>query len=405
MRTSRHTRGWVRGTARWILFASGLACRGANNGPADADLARPEVASDVLLLEESGRDVGEPCEGDPSSARTGVVASGPEVGAHARAAVGPGGRVCIVYARTDTGAVELACGDAVRAQGAWTVTSLAARIDPSWFGRSLDVVFTSDGTIVVFYRDADGQGLAAARVDADATAPEVVDATPLVGLDVSAVQGPDGDFHVAYLDLGHGDLRYAWGAPGRWEVEVADAGGVVGNDPSIALDRGGRVHVAYFGCGDLTLAGCSGELRYAVRKDGAFEPEIVEAGDDTGWYSSLILGDHDAPHLAWHVHGLGQLRYATRENGSWRVEVVDAGPGAGAFASLALVNGSPVLACHHREANGLRLAVRSPDGTWSRFLIPGAGAATWASLRALPGCKAFCAWRDEGSGALMGTFF
>lgn len=391
----------------WTLIVSGLACGGANRGPGGADLAQPEVASDVLLLEESAREVGEPCEGNPSSARTGVVASGPEVGAHARAVVGPDGRVCVVHARSDTGAVELACGDAVRARraGAWTVTSLAARIDPSWFGRSLDVVFTSDGTPIVFYRDADGQGLTAARVDADATVPEVVDATPGVGLDVSAVRGPGGDLHVAYLDLGDGDLRYAWRGPGGWEVEVADARGVVGNDPSIALDHGGRVHVAYFGCGDLTLAGCSGELRYAVRKDGGFEPELVEVGDDTGWYSSLALDDHDAPHVAWHVHGLGQLRYATRENGTWRVEVVDAGPGAGAFASLALVNGSPVIACHHREANGLRVAVRSPDGTWSRSLISGVGAATWSSLQALPSCGLFCAWRDEGSGALMAAFF
>lgn len=222
----------------------------------------------------------------------------------------------LYFARSDTGAVELACRGAVRAQraGAWTQTPLAARIDPSWFGRSLDVVFTSDKTLVVFYRDADSQRLTAAWVDVGATVAEVVDATPGVGLDVSAVRGPDGD-----------------------------------------------LHVAYFGCGDLTLGGCSGELRYAVKKDGGFEPEIVE--------------------------------------------VVDAGPGAGAFASLALVNGSPVLACNHREANGLRVAVRSPDGTWSRSLIPGAGGASWASLRALPGCGSFCAWRDEGSGALIGAFF
>ncbi len=391
----------------WFLIVSGLACRGANDGPGDADLAQPDVAPDVILLEESARDVGEPCEGNPSSARTGVVAPGPEAGAHARAAVGPDGRVCVVHARSDTGAVELACGDAVRAQraGAWTVTSLAARIDPSWFGRSLDVVFTSDGTLVVFYRDADGQGLTAARVDAEATVPEVVDPTPGVGLDVSAVRGPDGDVHAAYLDLGDCDLRHAWRTPSRWEVEVADAGGMAGNDPSIALDHAGRVHVTYFGCGDLTPVGCSGELRYAVREDGGFEPEVVQSGDDTGWYSSLVLDDGDVPHVAWHVHGSGRLRYATRHNGTWWVEDVDAGPGVGEFASLALAGDTPVIAYRDRSANGLRVAVRSAGGTWSRSLIPGAGIASWASLQALPGCGRFCAWRDEGTGALMGAFF
>lgn len=387
----------------WVLAGLCLAC-GRGGAGTEEDTSQPDITTErsIEIVEDSA---GNPCTVDVSSARVGVVASGPGVGAYASAAVAPDGSPCVAYAAgvpgASTATLRVSC---LRPQG-WSAREVPppVEVDPTWFGRSVALVMLPDGHPFLFYHSAGGGGLLGVRESDQGWTITTVDSKEGAGLDVSAQMGPGGTLHVAYLDLADGDLRYARGAPDMWEVEVADTDGFTGNDPSIGVDREGRVHISYFGCGGLTPSGCSGELRYAVRGPAGFVSEVVEAGDDTGWYSSLVLDDRDVPHVAWHARGPGRLRHATREDGTWRIEEVDPGPDAGAFASLVLVGGSPVIAYCVRDPDGLAVAIRTSAGTWSRSLLPGNGAGTFSSLVRLAGCNLFGAWRAPDG--LVGAFF
>lgn len=52
--------------------------------------------------------------------------------------------------------------------------------------------------------------------------------------------------HIAYYDYTKGDLRYARGSTGGWEISVVDEEGDVGGFPNLDVDQVGRPHIVYF---------------------------------------------------------------------------------------------------------------------------------------------------------------
>lgn len=334
-----------------------------------------------------------PCHLDLDLAVVSTIDADPGTGVHAAAATDGQGRVWIAYADVADGIIRLA-----RKTGPdWEIERVLegeARIDGTWFGRSLALgVLPGDVPLLVFY-DADERILKAATLGDAGWNLEVIDQKQGAGLDVS-MSIADGIAHIAYLDLLDGDLMYAVGKTGDWSRSAVDTEGIGGNDPSLAL-WGGTVHISYYHCGELVAGGCTGQLRFAAAVAGGFEVEVVDQGDDTGWYTALAFDDTGRPHISYFSHDSGRLKYATKVNGQWVTEVADPGPTTGEFSAIAALGDQVFIACTDRTSQSLRIVERLPDGSWKSRDLDGPG--TFAAFTPLGDCGLACAWHDEGAG-------
>jgi hypothetical protein len=321
-------------------------------------------------------------------------------GAHAAAAVEVSGIVRILHADADTGALSVS----TRGSAGWATTPVLegqARIEPSWFGRSIGLATLPDAGMVAVFFDADAQVLAAAFLGGGAWTRDTVDAKAMVGQDVSVAVAADGTVHVAYLDFGEMKLRHACGGLGAWQVEVADASGLGGNDPSIAISPDGEIHITYYHCGDLAATAClgRGHLRHSVRGEGGFTHETVDDVEDAGWYSSLAFDGAGRAIASYQAHATGALRLATLDGGTWSLVTIDPGPGAGAYSTLALVDGRPVVA-YRGSGGGLSIAWRDAGGAWTVTAVAGPGDVSYPALAPIGDCSLLVAFRDGGLDAL-----
>ena len=186
--------------------------------------------------EASGGAAGAPhCPGEPAAPAISTVDGDPEAGRHARLLVDPStGQVAIVYAVDEAGHLAVAR----RTDNGWTTEPIlpAAVTVGSWIGRSLAIAAHPESGLVIAFHQADARNLQLAWQDGGGWVTEVVDPGSGKGLDVAMAVDDAGKIHLAYLDMGRGDLVYLRGAPGSWEApEAVDAEDLVGFDPDIAV--------------------------------------------------------------------------------------------------------------------------------------------------------------------------
>lgn len=347
----------------------------------------------------TGPDAAAPCAINLQTQEVSVVDPGPGTGAHACAVPDGDGGVRVAYVREDTGGLWLASGDGM----GWDrepILAGEARVDATWFGRSVALAALPSGGLLVAFYDADQRILKSAfREAAGSWSLGVIDPQEGAGLDVSMAVAEDGRAHLAYLDLLNGDLRYAVGKPGDWSLDTIDTEGITGNDPSLALE-GDTVHASYYSCGELTPSGCTGQLRYARGGPGNFQVEVVDQGDDSGWYTALGIDSKGTSHVSYFSHGSGALKYAFRMDGAWALEVVEGGPGAGEYGALALVDDRVFIVYTVRNQDGIRVAERLPTGAWHKVALEGSGEGTYGALVRPLECGLACAWHDEGADVL-----
>ena len=199
--------------------------------------------------------------------------------------------------------------------------------------------------------------------------------------------------HISYYDEYHGDVKYAYGTIGDWELDVADEifsinmGTVhyddVGQWTSIALDSSEQPHLSYtapspdygyhklvryahrdgavwdaetiphYQNGDYTsialdqnddprisfFRGSGGyanyELAYAIWTGTDWSFEVVDSGG-TGWYSSLVFDGSYNPHIGYYDSTNKDLKYARWTGTEWHTEFVDTVEDVGSHTSLAL---------------------------------------------------------------------
>lgn len=335
----------------------------------------------------------EPCPAGPQE----VVHVAPSGGLHSAAAT-VSSTVYVAHAHADSGAILLSTKT-----NEWATTSLLsghARIEPSWFGRSIAVAVLPDGDVVVVFFDADTQSLKAAFLSGGNWSFDTVDPKEMVGQDVSIAVMAEGIIHVAYLDLGEMNLRHAWGKKGSWSTQVVDNSGLGGNDPSIAISPDGAVHITYYHCGDLGAMECSGHgrLRHAVLGVNEIEIEDVDLDGDAGWYSALTFDADVVPVVSYQAHGKGELRFARRDQ-TWHIQTLDKGPSAGAYSTMLRVGKTLYIA--YEGADGkLRLA-RGDGSSWDFTSFD--TLASYPALTLINDCTVLCAFRN-GNGLAVVEF-
>ena len=310
-------------------------------------------------------------------------------GAHLSANSTSDGLPCIAFANQN-GDVLLSC----EKNGQFESLEVGGKVNPAWFGRSIGLALMGQERYVFFWDSVEDNLKVAYDTDMGFSI-ETVDSGEKCGVDLSVAVHAN-EFHVAYLDMGEHDLKYAKGRPGSFEIATLDSSGAVGNDPSVAVDQNGEVHICYYGCGEFSLSGCEGELRYIVV--GA-PPQIVDHGNDAGWYCSIALDRTSSPHIVYHVHKNGELRYAFQDSDKkWHVKVIDSGPGAGAFAVVVLQGQSPIIAYSKEGINGVVLVQHQGNDTFvRRSLEIGTTPAKYITVARLDRCRSFLGWFDQGT--------
>lgn len=111
---------------------------------------------------------------------------------------------------------------------------------------------------------------------------------------------------------------------GEGEVESIGSGPVDYEfGTSIAVDADGNPHITYY---DYAVQTEKAEnLKYAVKRDGAWTIETVDAEPGAGRYSSVRISPDGAPAISYYasIATDGIIRYAIKTDGGWRIEEVD----------------------------------------------------------------------------------
>lgn len=142
-------------------------------------------------------------------------------------------------------------------------------------------------------------------------------------------------------------LNYAHWDGQKWSVQEVDPGsGLIAYHCSIVFTPDDRPQITWYL--ESVFA-----LRFAALEDGAWQVRTVEAGSESGKWSSLVLDHNNLPHVAYSSFaGIGQLKYSYFDGKDWVRSILDtptaADPGArGMGASLLLDSkGNPRISYH-----------------------------------------------------------
>ena len=185
------------------------------------------------------------------------------------------------------------------------------------------------------------------RADRAAKQPALSQDVPNVGHYSSLAIDRKGVPHISYQDITNADLKYAVKQDGVWSSQTVDARGDVGEHTSIAVDAAGAAHISYY---DLQ----HGALKFAAQQaDGAWQTQVVDAAGDVGAYSSLELDAQGEARISYLDAKQQALKYAQAQDGVWMTETLDADGATGRNTSLALDrSGAPVIAYTARAGKG-----------------------------------------------------
>ena len=238
-------------------------------------------------------------------------------------ALGPDGTAGIAYLVEDlNGFVAYAA-----AASEWT----SERIIDGYFYGPIGLAYDSDGVPNIAYHDH--QDSTFDEEKGDLTIATRQDSTWMIeaiigeghdGWDSTIAIGADGVVRAAGIDpeqFGRTQgVEYYELSGDAWEITEIGSGPVAYEfNVSLAVDPGGNPALTYY---DTTNA----DLKYAVRDNGGWSIETVDAEGDVGRYSSLAFTSDGTPHISYlrlDQSTAGTVRYATRDGDGWTAVDID----------------------------------------------------------------------------------
>ncbi len=238
-------------------------------------------------------------KGDPSKlngwAPPTILDDNGNVGQHAAMAIGPEGRLHVVYYDADGKNLKYVTED--EKQG-WTVPVVLddigdvgkfASIAVYYEGRKEKMNGAYEGHLphVIYYDATHGDLKYIQQTDKGWTTPEILDTVGDVGLYASMAFGPDGTLHAAYYDATNKDLKYMTKdiSSAKWSAgKVLDADGDVGRFASLDVSARGYPNIAYYDADSQSLKFLSKTKATTPQWD---KPQVIATGG-AGQYASLV---------------------------------------------------------------------------------------------------------------------
>ncbi|NLH48333.1 MAG: hypothetical protein GX444_06990 [Myxococcales bacterium] len=216
-------------------------------------------------------------------------------------------------------------------------------------------VATIRGAMPVVYRCFPDGKTAAIAIDETARGP-----SPAMAADAA------GHLHVVFLDVRHGQVRYATDASGEWVTEPIRNDDTLSHyTPDLALDAEGFIHACFVS---------NRQLYYAQNTTGAWEVEWIEPADNLwGADPVLALDRQGKAHLAYYRRNesVDSYHYVTNAGGNWQMEKILDDPSYSVEPQMAIAvdsAGHPHVASANDNRRVIGYAVRGPQG-WQTEVV------------------------------------
>ena len=156
------------------------------------------------------------------------------------------------------------------------------------------------------------------------------------------------------------------------EVSASALNGQIG----IAVDSNNHPHISYAASGGEQ---CGDGLRIASYGGSSWTYDIVEAGDNRGCESAMVIDENDNIYIAYQNRDNSKLKIATDKSGSWDAYTVDTGSSPsdlypGYMTSMAMdQQGQFHIAHFDDKEDDLRYSTGVPNGQWTTTIVESAG--------------------------------
>jgi len=163
--------------------------------------------------------------------------------------------------------------------------------------------------------------------------------------------------HIAYFYLS--EVRYAYNSGSEWIIEtVGEQIYKSNNFISLALDTNNVPHLCYYDYSEDFM------IKYATKKSGSWEVEIVESGDGIGMYPSIDIDKNNNPHLTYTNYKEKIVKYAYWTGLDWEIEDIE--PSTSVYCTTVKLDSSDTVHIVFREGNnGLKYATKETSGSWN----------------------------------------
>ena len=230
----------------------------------------------------------------------------------------------------------------------------------------MHVVQIKDGNYEIRHSVNDGNGWVSGKIN---------DCGNTYCWDIHMVIDGNDHIHLAYTTYTNWDetLVYMKYDGTEWNDTVLSNSAHFG-PIGIAVDSNNHPHISYAADG---ADYCGNGLRIASFTGTAWAYDIVEAGDNRGCESAIVIDESDNIYIAYQNRDTSKLMIATDKSGSWDSYLVEQGSSqlyTGYMASMALDQQGQFHIAHFDDKNyDLRYSTGSPSSGWNTEILDSSG--------------------------------
>lgn len=275
-------------------------------------------------------------------------------------ALNSSGAPIIAYSTGDDGVIVIQ-----ESASGWTKTIISSATDnPRPLGTPSLAINATDVPSLSAWDPWNGGGhIVYSRLNGSAWETEVVDPTPLTGIQSDLDLDVDGTPHIVYRDQSIDRPKYAYKTDSGWQNETINATHAAGHSVSLALGPDNTPHVAWSANNGLDLA-------YSHRDtNGTWTTQILAPG---GFYNGIDVDSHGNPHIAYQTSG-NAVAYTTNDGTGWNTTFVDDTGSTGLNVDLKL-DSHDIPHISYTQISGnpndplrghLKYATQLPNGQWA----------------------------------------
>ena len=194
--------------------------------------------------------------------------------------------------------------------------------------------------------------------------------------DVHMVIDDNDDLHLAYTTYTSWSetLVYMHYDGITWTSEVVSSNAKFG-PIGIAVDSNNHPHISYAVKGEY----CGDGLRIASYDGSSWAYDVVEAGDNRGCESAILIDDNDNIYIAYQNRDNSKLLIATDKSGSWDSYIVDSGTSPsdlypGYMTSMVMDEQGQFHIAHFDDKDDdLRYSTGAPNSQWTTTIVEQSG--------------------------------